>query len=320
MLYLSEATTRELIVLDDVLAIIKDVARWEDAGRIAWSTPPTSVLLLQEPRSRYRLKACALLDVPIVGIRLIGYPLAGGEDADTSTRFVMLSDPGTGEPLALIDDHWNYTLRTAASAVVGLGYLTPARPLSIGLVGSGNLASAMLLLLKHVGRLGPVRVTSRRAERRVGFARRVGTELGAEIAPVPTVQEAVAGCDLVITATNANARLVEADWVRPGATVCTLGRYEVAPELYRSADKLVVDRWEVAREVPDVRELLAAQAIAPERIHAEQHELVVGRKPGRTSEAETILLRCDGLVSQDVGIAYRVYRTALERGLGQRLG
>jgi ornithine cyclodeaminase/alanine dehydrogenase-like protein (mu-crystallin family) len=319
MLYLSQALTREVLVLDDVLGVIRSVAQWEHEQRIGWSNPPTSVLMVQEPRSRYRLKACALLDVPVVGIRLIGYPLAGGEDSEHSTRFVMLSDPATGEPLALIDDHWNYTLRTAASAVASAACLTPERPLSVGMVGSGNLAWAMLLLLRHIGRLGPVRVTSRRPERREAFAERVRTELRASVEPVATIAEAAADCDLLVTATNANARLVEPEWVRKGTTLCTLGRYELAPELYRDADKIVVDKWEVAKDVPDVKELLAAKMLSPERVHAEQHELLLGHKPGRESEQETILARCDGLVSQDVGIAYIVYKAALERGLGQQL-
>ena len=318
MLYLSEAATREILVLDEVLEIIRQVARWEDAGRIGWSVPPTSVLMMAEPRSRYRLKACALLPVPVVGIRIIGYPLGKGDDA-RSTRFVMLSDPASGEPLALIDDHWNYTLRTAASAVVSLTHLAPRRPLAVGMIGSGNLAFAMLLLLRHVGLLGAVRVTSRRQERREAFAERAAGELGLEIAAVDSVAEAVAGQDLVVTSTSANARLVEPEWIRPGATICTLGRYELAPAIYRDADKIVVDRWEVAKDVPDVKELLAEGALSPERVHAEQHQLITGRKPGRASEDETIVFRSDGLVSQDVGIAWTVYRTALGKGMGQQL-
>ena len=318
MLYLSEQATREILELDRVLEIIEEVARATPQGRIFFSEPPTSVLQLDEPKCRYRLKACALATIPVVGLRIIGYPTAA-KGPHSSTRFVMLSDPASGEPLALIDDHWNYTLRTAASAVVGLRYLLPEPPVRLGLVGAGNLARAMIMLLQHVGRIDELRVTSRRSESRQALAEWASSEFGLSAVAVDTVEEAVSGAGLVVTSTNANQRLVEEGWLDPGVTVCTLGRHELAPEIYAAADKVVVDSWQIAKSVPDVKELVAAGTLSQETIHAELHELVTGTKAGRSDANETIVFRTDGLVSQDVAIAYVVYEAALARGTGVAL-
>lgn len=318
MIFLSEQTTREILELDRVLEIIEDVARATPEHRIIYSEPPTSVLSMDEPKCRYRLKACALADIPVVGLRIIGYPLAA-DGPHSSTRFVMLSDPTSGEPLALIDDHWNYTLRTAASAVVGLRHLLPERPVSMGLVGAGNLARAMVKLLRHIDRVASVRVTSRRAESREAFGQWVESEFDLPAVATETVADAVADAELVVTATNANSRLVERPWLADGTTLCTLGRYELAPDVYAAADKIIVDSWNIAKGVPDVKELVAAGILGPDSIHAELHELVTGTKPGRTGPEETIIFRTDGLVSQDVAIGYVVYQAAVARGLGVAL-
>jgi ornithine cyclodeaminase len=314
MLILSEAVTRELVDLDLILAIIRKEAEYQASGRVAYSEPATQVLALDQPKCRYRIKTCALLDVPMVGIRIIGYPQGVAEHS--STRFVMLSDPATGEPLALIDDHWTYTLRTAASAVLGISMLTPDRPLSLGLVGSGNLAGATLMLLKHMNRLKDVRVTSRRKESREAFARKWSEELGVDVTPVETVNEALSGRELVVTSTDARKRLVERADIAPDATVCTLGFFELDPEIYRDASKIVVDRWKIAKGSPDVKELVDQGVLGEDEIHAELHEMVSGAKPGREAGDGICLFRTDGLVTQDVAIAYAVYQTALTRGLG----
>jgi ornithine cyclodeaminase len=318
VIYLSETDTRRLLTLDDALALIRQVAVWQADGAITWPDPPITVLQVAKPKSRYRVKTCALNAVPVVGIRIIGYP-TGDEGGARSTRFVLLSDPASGEPLALIDDHWNYTLRTAASAVTGLSCLLPHRRVKVGLVGTGQLARAVLQFLKHLDLVDRVRVMSRRAESRECFARELGAELGLDIVPLDTPREAVAGADLVVTATNANACVVEAGWVARHATICTLGRYELAPEIYSAADKVFVDSWDVACEVPDVRKLLADGVLTRDRISAELHDLVTGKTGGREREDDLIVFRTDGVVSQDVGIAYTVYRRALTAGVGTRL-
>lgn len=317
MIYLSEQMTREIIDFDQVLSIIEDVARATPSGRTKFSEPGTLVLTMDDPKCRYRIKAAALLDVPVAGLRIIGYPTAAGDHS--STRFVMLSDPGSGTPLALIDDHWNYTLRTAASAVVGLTHMLPEGKVTLASVGAGNLASAMVMLLNHLGRLERVRVTSRRAESCEKFAKWISDDQGLPAEAVDSVEAACSGAQLIVTSTDANKRLVEPEWVAMGTTLCTLGRHELAPEIYAAADKIAVDAWSVAKGVPDVMEMTAAGILGEDKIHAELHDLVLGTRPGRESADEINIFRTDGLVTQDVAIAYVTYKAAMERGLGIKL-
>ena len=47
--------------------------------------------------------------------------------------------------------------------------------------------------------------------------------------------------------------------------------------------------------------------------------VVAGRQPGRESEEELIFFDSFGMACEDLAVAYRIYKTAVERGLGTRL-
>jgi ornithine cyclodeaminase/alanine dehydrogenase-like protein (mu-crystallin family) len=47
--------------------------------------------------------------------------------------------------------------------------------------------------------------------------------------------------------------------------------------------------------------------------------ILVGRRPGRRSREERIFFSPVGLATSDVLIAWRVYRAALDRGVGQSI-
>ena len=56
-----------------------------------------------------------------------------------------------------------------------------------------------------------------------------------------------------------------------------------------------------------------------ESLHAELAEIVVGEKPGRESDSETILFWHRGLATTDVAVGQALYERAVERGVGTTL-
>ena len=49
----------------------------------------------------------------------------GGLDC---TRYIVLSDPMSGEPLAIVDEHWSYAIRSTAAATIACKWAGPAQP------------------------------------------------------------------------------------------------------------------------------------------------------------------------------------------------
>jgi alanine dehydrogenase len=78
-----------------------------------------------------------------------------------------------------------------------------------------------------------------------------------------------------------------------------------------------VDRRESAEaEAGDYRAALDSGAIGPDHIRAELGEVLIGAKPGRSSEDELTVFRSLGLAVEDLAAAEYVVRRARETAAG----
>jgi len=322
MLFINEAETREILTPLACLEIVEKVFTWHAKDRIAWPTPRMWRMNNAEFSAKYHIKGCILPEIPVFGVRVVGYhvrPDGSGTSDPDNTRYIFLQDPTTGRPLALVDEHWNYALRTTASAMVACKYMARKDSQVIGLIGVGNMGLTSLLELKELYDIREVRVTSRRPETRQAFAEKMRAETGLNVIAVETAEETVRGADIVVTGTTANRNIVMPGWLKKGSFIATLAANELHDGVYLEADKIVVDDWEQNQALPDVKALIERNVLTRERVYAEIHEIVAGTKPARESDDEIVLVRTEGLVTQDVAVAHWVYEQAVARGMGRRM-
>jgi ornithine cyclodeaminase/alanine dehydrogenase-like protein (mu-crystallin family) len=323
-LYLSDADVRALLDVRRVLEIVEETFRWAYHGQIAWPEPRLFRLDLEAPaRAKYHVKAASLPELGVTGVRTVGYrvfPDGSGTSRDDNMRYVLLHDPVSGAPLAIVDEHTSYGVRSAASGVVAARHLARPDASVVGLVGAGKLMRSALLALAALFPLREVRVTSRSPESRARFAKELGPLVpGVTIVPVATPSEACQDAEIVMSATTSRQHLMyDADFA-PGAFVCGLGQQEVAPDAFVAFDKVVVDDWEQVRHLSDFQAMATSGAFDRPQLYAELPEIVVGAKAGREHPNERILTRTEGLVTQDVAVSHWLYQEALRQGLGTRL-
>jgi len=133
--------------------------------------------------------------------------------------YVALYDLPTGELLAEIDADWLTAQRTAATAALGADMLAAKDIGSVGILGSGEQARSMLIAASKVRRLSKARVFSPTPANREAFAEKMSQDLGLDITAVDSAEEAVVGCDLLLSVYRAGGEpLVSADWIGPGST------------------------------------------------------------------------------------------------------
>jgi ornithine cyclodeaminase/alanine dehydrogenase-like protein (mu-crystallin family) len=320
-LYLSDADVQALLDVRAVLDVVEDTFRAAHAARIQWPEPRLFRLNVTEPaRAKYHVKSAGLPDLGVVGVRVVGYRVFdddSGTSRDDNMRYVLLHDPESGQPLAIVDEHTSYGVRSAASGVVAAKYLARPESSTVGLVGAGKLMRSALLALASLFPLREVRVTSRSEATREAFRHLFGERLpDVPVVPVATPAEAAAGADIVMSATTAGRNLLFDRDFAPGVFVCGLGQHEVAPDAFVAFDKVVVDDWEQVRELADFRQMAGSGTFDRSRLYAELPAIVAGAVPGRTRSDERILVRTEGLVSQDVAVSLWLYQAACRRGLG----
>jgi ornithine cyclodeaminase/alanine dehydrogenase-like protein (mu-crystallin family) len=305
MEHVSAEACERLLDLDDVLSEVRRALEWERAGRITWPTPRSLNILGDEAGNDYHVKACVLEDVPVAGIRVVCHP--GDDDSGGGTRLILLVDPVTTRPLALVDESWNYAQRTVASVALASAAVARGDATVLALVGSGTLGwTALAYYLRLLPGLRELRVTSRTPERRERFAERAAAEHGLQARAFGSVEEAIRGADLVLACTSAHRPLIADAWVGPGTVVAALDTVELEPQLALRADLLLVDsREQLARELVE-----CFGESAPEHVDATFAEVLGGAHPGRTDPAERIAVVSQGLASQDVALAHLAYRRA----------
>jgi len=234
-----------------------------------------------------------------LGAKLVTiYP--GNRDIHTHHAVILLFDPETGEPLAMMDGRLITEMRTAAVSAVATRRL--ARPDSrvLAILGSGAQAQSHLEALRLVHPWDEIRVWS--PNRAVEFARRHGVHASR------SAEEAVRGADVVVVATTSITPVLRGEWLSPGAHINAVG----APRPdWRELDDTVLQR---ARLYVDSREAASRESgdvIAAGRIFAEIGEVVAGSRPGRESATEITLFKSVGVAVADLASAGLVYRAAL---------
>jgi ornithine cyclodeaminase len=323
VLFVPYQATLDLLSVEDAMRICEDVYRMHARGAVQMAEPPSFRLDVAAPFNNHsHVKGVFLADIPTSGIRLYNYYDDGTRNtvgALDCTRFIVLSDPRTGRPLAIVDEHWSYAVRSTAAAVVPCKWLGPPAPKALALVGVGTMANNALRCLLTLYRFEEIRCASRRRETREEFARTWAAELGIPVMPVDSARLAVEGADIVVGCTTSTEAVSRAAWLKPGATFISMARWELDPADWLAMDKVVINGWDVNMRSRWFRAAHDKGLISRDRLHGEIADVVTGRVPGREGDAERILILTDGLVSQDVAIAHFIYEKAQARGVGIRL-
>jgi alanine dehydrogenase len=259
----------------------------------------------------------------IVPLGAAGIKWAGGfiENTKQNLPYVMasiiLNDPQTGQVLAFMDGSLITNYRTGAAAAISAKYLGKKDIQRIAIVGAGTQGRTSVTCLSHIYPSAEVRVVDISSEKRRAFKNEMSRKTGMKIHETASVEEAALGAELIILVTTANEPLLKNRWIEEGATVLAMGSFpQTEPEFVLRADKIVVDSWGQTSHRGELLPLVEKGKISEKNIHAEIGEVVAGKKPGRESEKETILVIPIGLGSHDVCVAYHVYQRAKEKKLG----
>jgi alanine dehydrogenase len=320
VLFVPYRDTLALLSVDDALRICEEVYGMHARGSVVLSNPPSFKLDVADGfNNHWHVKSVFLKELPATGVRLYNYYDDGMRNTVGglgNTRYIVLSDPHSGEPVAIVDEHWSYAIRSTAAATIACKWVGPRQPRVLGLVGIGSMGTNALRCLTTMYKFEEVRCTSRRPETRSAFAQKWSQALGIPVLAKDSVEEVVSGADIAVGGTTSGEVVSRESWLKPGCTFISLARRELDPAGWSKMDKVVIDSWEFNMLQREFRRTVETGMFSREQLHAEIHQLVSGEKRGREHDDERILIHTTGLVSQDVALAHFSYRNALEKGLG----
>jgi alanine dehydrogenase len=236
---------------------------------------------------------------------------------------VALLDDKTGVPLSIMDGGYLTAVRTGAASGVATKYLARKGARVAAIFGAGAQGRTQLQAICTVRDIEEVRVFDIDPKAAEKFAKEMSgrAPIPDKIEVVGSPKAALAGADVVATATISPTPIFDGDDVGPGAHINGVGSH--APKV-RELDtrtivrsKIVCDSVEACLvEAGDLLIPIEEGALKKSDIYGGLAEVISGELPGRESEEEITLFKSVGLAFQDAATALETYHKAQAMGLG----
>jgi ornithine cyclodeaminase len=324
MLAIGRADLRRSVTIRDAI----------DAARIAFvalsggqATVPSRPHLATAHGATLVMPAYAT-DLGTVGVKIVTVtPNNTRADLPTVQGIVVLVDEETGTPVALLEGTYLTQLRTGAAIGFAADLLARGDAHNVAVFGAGAMAQSSLAAVCAVRDIRNVRVIDPHRDRFERFTVTVQEIMGESCPSLDWVSspiDALAGTDIVITATTSPNPVFPGDALQPGTFVGALGAYTPTT---RELDTLTIQRSRffvdtkggALHEAGEIVIPIERGEIAEDHIQAEIGEVALGERAGRLTPDDITVFKTVGNAMQDLVLAARVYARALELGLGRRV-
>src|SRR6056297_718630 len=236
---------------------------------------------------------------------------------------IILSEIEHGLPIAFMEGTLCSNVRVGAMGGLAASFLARPDSETIGFIGAGEQAKMHLIAMKTaVPSLNRCLVGAKEAHEEDQFIREMSSIISdMEFQGTRSdLQAATTDADIIVTATSAQAPLLKAQWMKPGAFYSHVGGWEDEYAVAKNCQKIVCDDWEtVKHRTQTLSRMYKDGELTDADVHGNLSDLVTGRRPGRERATENIYFNAVGLAYVDVAIAYAMFQRAEQTGLGQNL-
>jgi len=235
------------------------------------------------------------------------------------TGLVIVLDPDTGEPRALLEGATLTAIRTGAASGLATDLLARPDSRTFALIGAGGQAYDQARAVLAVREIADLRITSRSGASAEKLAQRLRAE-GVN-ARATSTREAVQGADIITAVTTSVTPVfLDAD-VSPGAHINLVGAYtrdmqEAPAATILRAQVFVDDVMAAAHEAGDIIKPIRANLYSTDDLAGTLGELLLGKVSGRASDEAITVFKSVGLAVQDAAAAARALAAAEKKGLG----
>ena len=318
-------TQRDIAQLVDVPRTIRVVREAFCAMARGQTAMPSKIYLPLPHQSDFRAMPAYVQRPAACGVKWVNvHPHNRRRGLPSVMALIIMNDPSTGVPLAVMDGLLVTKLRTAAAGAVAAQALARPNSTIVGLVGCGAQADAQVLALAHVFRLTRVKVWGSLPHEAQRFCRTMRNRLPrVTFEPCLTIERCAREVDLLVTITPSRHPLVRRAWVADGTHINAIGadapgKQELDPRILQEAT-VVVDEREQAIHGGELNVPIRRGQYHPRQIHASLGDVLLGRARGRRSPHELTVFDSTGLAIHDVALGHDIIRRATQRRLGCRV-
>jgi len=322
MLFLTQKEVQKILPLEQIKKVVNAMEKaFSDFAQGIAQMPPKMYLIFEEFDGDLRIMPSFSKKLLMAGTKIVNvHPQNPKKKLPSVMAVIILNDPKTGLPLALMDGTWITAMRTGAASAVATKYLARKNAKTLGVVGAGFQAVTQIVGISKVRKLKEISVYDIKEEAVEKLAKILSKE---KIKIKKGKLEEVCQKDILVTATPSREPVVKKEWIRAGTHINAIGadapgKEELDPEILKEA-KIVVDCLEQAEHSGEINVPLEKGLIKKEDIFGELGEIVSGKKPARESEDEITIFDSTGLAIQDLYTATLVYKEAKRKKIGREI-
>src|SRR3989440_4116978 len=208
-IFLDEEQVRKHLRMADLMPAMEKALIDFSAGK--GTQPVRQVIAVDPPGGFYGMMPA--LTPEGLGQKIVTfYPPNAEKGIATHMALIVLNDPQTGEPLAVMDGRLITEMRTAAVSAAATKLLAPKNSKVLAILGSGVQARSHVEALRLVRNFEEIRVWSQTKEHAAKFAKEIG-------ARSTSAEDAVRDADVVVTVTSSKTPGLGGAWVEHGCHV-----------------------------------------------------------------------------------------------------
>lgn len=278
------------------------------------------------------------------GVKWYGSNVANRErDLPRSILMFILNDIETSAPLAIMSANLLSAYRTGAIPGVGARYLARKDSKVIGLLGPGVMGkTSVAAFMAACPHIDTIKIKGRGQKSLDSFLTWVSVTFPqiTQVDVVESIEDVVRGSDIVTYCNSGETGdpslypEVKREWVKPGAFLAMPASCRLDEGMEQGDVRKVLDNtglyqaWyeEVPKPAHNIIPLVGVRfmdMIEEGKLALDDLDdlgsIVAGETPKRQSEDEIIILSVGGMPVEDVAWATKIYRNALEQGIGVNL-
>lgn len=324
MLILSKEDIKSIFTMEDAVDSVKQAFSVYSEGK---SVVPLRVNIdVPNHQGQSLFMPGYVPDIDSIGIKIVSvFPKNVEKGKPSVPAQMILLDGTTGEVCCIMDGTYLTQLRTGAASGAASDVLAIKDAKVAAIFGAGGQALCQLEALLAVRKLQLVKVYALgdEAKKFAQMAKEEFKNYAVEIIAASTPEEAIIDADIITTVTTARKPVFPGNLVKKGAHINGVGSYtremqELDEYIVKSAEVVFVDSKEaVLSESGDFILPIEKGIIDKDRITGELGEVLLGKLKGRESDDQITVFKTVGISVQDVVTASKIYKKALEKGVGK---
>lgn len=320
MLLLNKSDIEKSVNLDEMMDQIEEAYRIFASG--AYYMPP-------RPTVEYDNKT--LIYMPCYTKKSLGtkmltiFPENAKAGLPSIDGLVLMNDPKTGKPLAILDGQTVTAYRTGAVGGVAIRHLSRKDCHTVGIVGAGVQGFHLALYACAAREIHTVYVFNHSNRNLTDYLARLEKAIdnpAVRVVQCNTVEELVENSEIICTATPAEkAVLPNEKALLEGKCIIAIGSYtpamrEIPDAVFELVDAVYVELEYACEESGDLSQPLAEGILTKDRVRY-MHELMESDQD--VDLQKTTYFKSVGMGLFDVCVAQKLMEDAKQKGIGQQV-